>query len=79
LKVDKIHQQVLKKINALKGKTLSGRGPIKGAKTGELVPPDQHVQYEHIMHDLIRGFYKPAKKPYLLSYQATESIDNYGE
>lgn len=79
MEVDGIHQQVLKKFNALKGETLTGRGPIKGKKTGELVPPDKYVNHEHIMHDLIRGFYKPAKKPYLLSYQATESVDNYGE
>jgi len=79
LKVDKIHQQTLKKFNALKGQTLTGRGPIKGIKTGGLVAPDKYVHHEHIMHDLIRGFYKPAKKPYLLSYQATESKDNYGE
>ncbi len=32
-----------------------------------------------ILHDLIRGLYKPAGKPYLLSYQATESEENYGK
>lgn len=79
MEVDDIHQQVLIKFNALKGQTFRERGPIKGVKTGELIPPDKYVNYNHIKHDLIRGFYKPAKKPYLLSYQATESLENYGE
>lgn len=77
--MDKIHKQVLKKFEMLAGETLIGRQFIKGPSTGQLVPPDQYVDSEHILHDLIRGFYKPAKKPYLLSYQATESNENYGQ
>lgn len=43
------------------------------------MPADQFVEEYHILHDLIRGFYKPAGIPLLISYQATESDENYGQ
>lgn len=79
MKIDEVHRRVLKKFNTLKGETLKGQAPIKGLKKGELVPPDEYVSEDHMLHGLIRGFYKPTKKQYLLSYQATELKDNYGE
>ncbi|MCU1806375.1 HNH endonuclease [Cytobacillus firmus] len=77
--MDYIHEGILKKFQALKGKLLIGKAEIKGIDSNTKLPPDQFVAEPHILHDLIRGFYKPAKKPYLLSYQATESESNYGK
>jgi putative restriction endonuclease len=77
--VDKIHEGLLKKFEALRGKLIIGKSEIKGINTATRLQPDEYVPVPHILHDLIRGFYKPAGKPYLLSYQATESEENYGE
>lgn len=63
----------------LKGELLIGREAIKGINSKSKLPADKYVPAPHILHDLIRGFYKPAGKPYLLSYQATESSENYGK
>ncbi|MED2844423.1 HNH endonuclease [Bacillus toyonensis] len=77
--MDSKHKGVLKKFEALQGKLLIGKVQVKGANSNEKLPPDELVPEAHILHDLIRGFYKPAGKPYLLSYQATESEENYGK
>lgn len=74
-----VHKGILRKFEALKGVTLEGRTHIKGISKEQRVPADQYVESDHILHDLIRGFYKPAGMPYLISYQATESEDNYGQ
>lgn len=70
---------ILKKFQYLKGELIIGREGIKGKNNIDKLPPDEFVPTSHILHDLIRGFYKPAGKPYLLSYQATESEENYGK
>lgn len=70
---------ILKKFQYLKGELIVGRNGIKGSNNIEKLPSDEFVNSPHILHDLIRGFYKPAGKAYLLSYQATESEDNYGK
>ena len=76
---DEIHFGILKKFNFLKGTLIYGQKDIKGTKgSGKRVQPDQFVSEEHILHDLIRGFYKPKGKDYILSYQATEKLENYG-
>lgn len=77
--LNEFHDQILKKFDALKGETLVGKIPIKGIDKERRVPADIYVKQDHILHDLIRGFYKPAGMPYVLSYQATESSDNYGK
>jgi putative restriction endonuclease len=74
-----VHEGILKKIEFLKGNLIVGKAGIKGANYEERLPPDQHVPEAHILHNLVRGFYKPAGKPYILSYQATESSKNYGK
>lgn len=74
-----VHQGILRKFEALKGETLIGRIPIKGVSKEQRVPADQFVEEDHILHDLIRGFYKPAGMHFLISYQGTESVDNYGQ
>ena len=76
---ESVHQGILRKFEALKGQTLVGKLPIKGANKEQRVPADQFVEEDHLLHDLIRGFYKPAGMPYLISYQATESDGNYGQ
>ncbi|MFJ7981396.1 hypothetical protein ACIQ1D_14035 [Lysinibacillus xylanilyticus] len=43
------------------------------------VPADQLVKQEHLLHYLIRGFYKPAGMQFFISYQATESAENYDQ
>lgn len=73
-----VHQGILRKFEALKGETLVGKTPIKGISKEQRIPADQFVEEDHILHDLIRGFYKPAGMPFLISYQATESEENYG-
>jgi putative restriction endonuclease len=77
--LDSKHNGVLRKFEALKGKLIIGKDQIKGINSDRKLPPDEFVPEAHILHDLIRGFYKPAGKPYLLSYQATESEENYGK
>lgn len=77
--MEEIQEGVLRKFQAYKGRILIGKEEIKGKNSAERLPKDEFVSGTHILHDLIRGFYKPARKPYLLSYQATESDDNYGE
>ncbi|KYG90125.1 hypothetical protein A0U40_07750 [[Bacillus] sp. KCTC 13219] len=74
-----VHQGILRKFEALQGETLDGKVPIKGINKDQRVPADIYVEEEHILHDLIRGFYKPAGMPFLISYQATESDENYGQ
>ncbi|MED5018465.1 HNH endonuclease [Paenibacillus chibensis] len=74
-----VHEAILRKFEFLKGSLIVGKAGIKGYKSGEKLPPDQYVPEAHILHNLVRGFYKPAGKPYILSYQATESSNNYGE
>ena len=75
---ESVHHGILRKFEALKGETLVGRLPIKGVSKEHRVPADQFVEEDHILHDLIRGFYKPAGMSFLISYQATESDENYG-
>lgn len=77
--MDDIQLGVLKKFQYLKGELLIGKREIKGNNNIIKVPPDPFVKTPHILHDLVRGFYKPAGKPYILSYQATESEKNYGK
>ena len=77
--MDQLHKEVLRKFEALKGHLLIGKKFIKGVNSENRLPADKYVSGPHILHDLIRGFYKPARKPYLLSYQATESEENYGK
>lgn len=74
-----LHQQILNKFQNIKGEKLVGRGPVKGESSLQRVLPDKYVDKQHILHDLIRGMYKPKSQPYLLSYQATELVENYGE
>lgn len=76
---ESVHQGILRKFEALKGETLVGRIPIKGVSKEQRVPADQFVEEDHILHDLIRGFYKPAGMNFLISYQGTESDGNYGQ
>lgn len=76
--MEKIHRELLFKFEHLKGEILIGKKRIKGMAKGETLPADEFVSGPHILHDLIRGFYKPKGKPYLLSYQATELSENYG-
>lgn len=76
---ERVHQGILHKFEALQGQTLIGKLPIKGINKEQRVPADQFVEEDHILHDLIRGFYKPAGMPFLISYQATESDENYGQ
>lgn len=73
-----LHTEILRKFDHLKGSVLIGRECIKGKGKDKRVPADEYVSAEHILHDLIRGFYKPKGAPFLLSYQATESEENYG-
>jgi putative restriction endonuclease len=75
---ESVHRGILRKFEALQGEKVVGRDPIKGLNKDNRVPADQYVPETHILHDLIRGFYKPKGMPYLLSYQATESYENYG-
>lgn len=75
-----IHLGILRKFEHLKSTIFHGQTEIKGKRgSGVFLPPDEHVPSEHILHDLIRGFYKPKGKAYMLSYQATESDKNYGK
>ncbi|UZJ78605.1 HNH endonuclease [Fictibacillus sp. KU28468] len=74
------HLGILEKFEHLKYKTFIGQNEIKGVRgSGEYLPPDEFVPSAHMLHDLIRGFYKPKGKKYILSYQATESEKNYGK
>ncbi|WP_377890387.1 hypothetical protein [Alkalihalobacillus sp. R86527] len=76
---DEIHLGILMKFDYLKGRLIKGQKDIKGERgSGKRVEPDEFVPAEHILHDLIRGFYKPKGKEYILSYQATENSENYG-
>ncbi|MGE7983348.1 McrB family protein [Solibacillus sp. NPDC093137] len=79
MELEKVHEEVLKKFQAIQGEVLIGRVPVKGTKENPKIPKDEYVSDEHILHDLIRGFYKPGGKKYLLSYLATESQENYGK
>lgn len=74
-----VHEGILRKFEALKGKLIIGKAEIKGSNSEERLPPDEYVPEAHILHNLVRGFYKPAGKPFMLSYQATESDKNYGK
>lgn len=76
--MEKVHKEILLKFDHLKGEVLLGKERIKGMSKGETLTADEFVSGPHILHDLIRGFYKPKGKPYLLSYQATELKENYG-
>ncbi len=79
LPADEKHKGILMKFNYLKGELFYGQKDIKGVKgSGRRLPPDEFVQEEHMLHDLIRGFYKPKGEKYMLSYQATEVNENYG-
>lgn len=77
--MEQAHLGILRKFQFLTGDLLVGKGKIKGINSTKRLPPDEFVSEPYILHDLIRGFYKPAGKPYLLSYQATESEENYGK
>jgi putative restriction endonuclease len=80
LPYDAFHLGILKKFERLKYKTFIGQTEIKGIRgSGHYLLPDELVPFNHMLHDLIRGFYKPKGKPYMLSYQATESEKNYGK
>ncbi|MGE5403328.1 MAG: AAA family ATPase [Candidatus Saccharibacteria bacterium] len=67
-----VHLGLLKKYQKLKGQLLEGAASVKE------LPPDELVPIKHNLHDLIRGFYKPAGWNCMLSYLATEKDDNYG-
>ena len=77
--MDDFQLGILKKFQYLKGELIVGKNGIKGENSIDKLPADEFVSSRHILHDLIRGFYKPAGKLYLLSYQATESDENYGK
>jgi putative restriction endonuclease len=77
--LDDVHKGILLKFQFLNGNLIIGKTGIKGANSNERLPPDEYVPSDHILHNLVRGFYKPAGKPYILSYQATESSKNYGK
>ncbi|WP_394234147.1 McrB family protein [Niallia oryzisoli] len=77
--LDEVHKGILMKFQSLKGKLIVGKEGIKGHDSQNRLQPDKFVPEPHILHDLIRGFYKPAVKPYILSYQATEAEKNYGK
>lgn len=79
LYLDEVHKGILMKFQALKGELFIGKEKIKGSDFNSKLKPDKFVPEPHILHDLIRGFYKPAGKPYVLSYQATEAEKNYGK
>lgn len=64
------HLELLEKFERLSGVILT-------SKEIKHVPADSYVSTQHIMHDLIRGFYKPAQKPYLLSTLLSEDV--YGK
>lgn len=77
--MEDFHEGILKKFQFLKGEIIFGQKGIKGKGKTERIPSDEFVPEPHILHDLIRGFYKPAGELYLLSYQATEADENYGK
>lgn len=77
--MDEVHKGILRKFEALKGNLIVGKNRIKGEDSKRRLPPDSFVPEEHILHGLVRGFYIPAKKQCMLSYQATESEENYGK
>jgi energy-coupling factor transporter ATP-binding protein EcfA2 len=72
------HIGLLYKFISLKGEIIRGQDKIKG-KNGEKLKADKYVNEEHILHDLIRGIYKPKGFQCMLSYQATEKDKNYGK
>ncbi|MGX7244334.1 very short patch repair endonuclease [Enterococcus quebecensis] len=74
---EETHRQILLKFQALQGQVIYGKKQIKGIDEKRVLP-DKYVDANHIMHDLIRGFYKPKGRDYMLSYQATEKDENYG-
>jgi hypothetical protein len=78
LPVDKVHLGILKKFQILKNQILNGRAVIVGTDSNGL-PEDVLVPAPHRLHGLRRGFYKPAGWKAMLSYQATEKEDNYGQ
>ncbi len=78
LEQNKIHYGLLQKIQLLKGQVLNGREKIKGID-GNGLEADEIIPEKHILHDLIRGIYKPKNFQCMLSYQATEKEKNYGQ
>ncbi|MDR3597712.1 AAA family ATPase [Clostridium sp.] len=75
---DKDHLGILIKYIKLKGKQFVGKDQIKG-KNSEKLQPDDYVSEPYILHDLIRGIYKPKGWECMLSYLATEKEENYGK
>lgn len=73
------HKQLIKKFSFLSGTKILGKEMIKGKDRFNRVPADEIVESDHILHDLIRGFYKPKDMPFILSYQAMEISKNYGK
>lgn len=73
---DKVHLGILNKFDCLKGDIITN-DKVKGGK-GSKLKPDEYVGVEHILHDCIRGFYKPQGWECMLSYCATEKEENYG-
>ncbi|MBX9180161.1 AAA domain-containing protein [Paeniclostridium sordellii] len=73
---DKVHLGILNKFDCLKGNIITN-DRVKGGK-GCKLKPDKYVGVEHILHDCIRGFYKPQGWECMLSYCATEKEENYG-
>lgn len=71
------HLGILRKFESLKGQEISMEY-VKG-KNGNKLQPDEYVSEEHILHDCIRGFYKPKGWECMLSYCATEKEENYGK
>lgn len=51
MQLEKVHEEVLRKFQALQGKVLVGRGPVKGTKENPKLPKDEYVSDEHILHD----------------------------
>lgn len=68
--MEKLQRECLEKFERLSGVILI-------AKEIKHIAPDEYVSEQHILHELIRGFYKPAKKPYLLSALLSEDV--YGK
>lgn len=77
LNITNTHLGILRKFESLKGKVITVEY-VKGNKERRL-QPDEYVNEEYMLHDCIRGFYKPKGWECMLSYCATEKEENYGK
>ncbi len=77
LDITDVHLGILRKFESLKGQIIKAKD-VKGSN-GKKLHPDEYVNEEYILHDCIRGFYKPKGWECMLSYCATEKEENYGK